>query len=106
MPRPALLSGLLAAVIPARVLAAAPAVLPDLEQPPVQYFLIVWVLLIAAAAGLLWYITFERDRRRLVPVEALAPPRVVLRSDRCPFCGHPVKSGIAICPYCRERMWT
>ncbi|WP_440949285.1 hypothetical protein [Methanosphaerula subterraneus] len=106
MLRPVLLSGLLAAATPARALAATPAVLPDFEQPPVQYFLVVWVVLIVAAAGLLWYITFERDRRRLVPVEALAPPRVVLRSDCCPFCGHPVQPEISICPFCRERMWT
>lgn len=106
MLRPVLLSGLLTAAIPSRVPAATPAVLPDFEQLPVQYFLVVWVVLIVAAAGLLWYITFERDQRRLVPVEALAPPRVVFRSDRCPFCGHPVQREISICPFCRERMWT
>lgn len=106
MLRPVLLSGLLAAVIPTGALTTSPAVLPNLEQLPVQFFLIAWVLLIAGAAGLLGYITFERDRRRLVPVEALAPPRVVFRSDHCPFCGHPVQPGISICPYCRERMWT
>jgi len=97
-------SALLLAVIPAKALAATPAVLPDLEQPPVQFFLIAWVFLIAGAAGLLWYLTFQQDRRRLVPVEALAPPRVLFRSERCPFCSHPVQAGISICPYCRERM--
>jgi hypothetical protein len=104
MHRP-VLSALLAAVIPSGALAATPAVLPDLEQPPVQFLLIAWVLLIVGAACLLWYLTFRQNRRRLVPVEALAPPRVVFRSERCPFCGHPVQSGISICPFCRERMW-
>lgn len=104
MLRPALLSGLFVSVIPSRVLAATPAVLPDFEQLPVQFFLVAWVLLIVGAAGLLWYLTFQQDRRRLVPVEALAPPRVVFRSDRCPFCGHSVQPGINICPFCRERM--
>ena len=106
MLRPVLLSGLLlAAIIPAGVLAASPTILPDFEQPPVQFFLLAWVLLIAAVACLLWYITFRGDRRRLVPVEALAPPRFVFRSDHCPFCGHLVQPGITICPYCRERIW-
>lgn len=102
MLRPVLLN-LLPAVIPA--MAASPAILPDLEQPQVQFLLLGWVLLIAGAVGLLWFLTFQKDRRRLVPVETLAPPRVVFRSERCPFCGHPVQSGINTCPYCRERMW-
>jgi hypothetical protein len=102
---PVFSSGRLPTVIPAGAVAASSAVLPDLEQPPLQFFFLAWMLLIAGVTSFLWYLTFRRDRRRMVPVETLAPPRVVLLSDRCPFCGHPVQPGISICPYCREHIW-